>query len=316
MKRQAIATFVPLILTIALSACGKSDTTTGTTTDVEENAQQVGDAVASIDEAGGSGGSLGLRSPVDPQLEAAKKFFARRAPEELKPSWYEDLFAPKSAQAASCLLSGATFGSCLSHKVIRTYAGCTVGSASIYGTVDLTWSGSGVTACAMGSTGDSVTREPALTVTGRRSATLTISKSGTIGQKVTWVSGTGTSKVFDFTNDGIRRVFALGSTTLFDFTTTTTAALTVTGPLRSSRVLSSTGGAALRVTNNKDGSTCDYVPTAVTWSSTCNCPVSGSWTATCSNGKTSKLEHTSCGSATFTLGSDTTSVSFDRCYGL
>lgn len=273
---------------------------TGTSVDIEETAQQVGDIMASIDESGGTNGVLGGREAEVLNRRVPETLFAKTA------SYLLPL-----AHATSCA-SASTFGACSSNVITRTFGDCTIGGAVFSGTVTLTW-GAPATSCVMTGSGATVTRNPGFVVTGRRGATLTVSKTGTLGQRMTWASGTGTNKVFNFSNDGIRRVFTANGSTLFDFTTATTSDITVTGTLRSNRVVN---GGNLRVTNNLSSVTCDYVPSSVTWSSTCNCAVSGSWTGTCSDGKASDVSITGCGAATFTMGSESQMFTFDRCYGI
>lgn len=293
---------VTLLLCVLMIWGCKKSSTDESAEDVQENAQQVGDVMASIDESGGSSATLGYN-----ENKYIEKTFERFAPGTYQQSFASKYVLPK-AEAASCASTG--FATCNgSGQIIRTFNGCTVGAATFSGDVTLSWS-NGAT-CAMGATGQHVTRVPNFTVTGRRNATLTVTKIGTNGQRLTWASGAGASKVFNFTNDGISRVFTLGSTTLFDQTTTTTSPITVTGTARTSRVM--TGG-SLRVTNNLNTLTCDYVPTNVTWASgACNCPTSGSWSGTCSNGRSTTLNITGCGTATYTEGTTTVDVTFDRC---
>jgi hypothetical protein len=281
------------LMILTLASCGKK---TSSSADIEEAAQQVGDVAASIDEAGGSGGAIAMLEPGTDRT--FKRYGYGPAPLH---------FGIPTANAATC--GAATFGSCTSNTLTRTYGGCTVGGGTFSGTVTLTWGGTSSN-CTLGAANDTITRVPNFTVTGRRGATLTVSKTGSIGQRLTWVSGTGSSKVFSFSNDGIRRAFTASGTTLFDHTTSTVSAITVTGTSRSSRTLS---GGTLRTTNNVSGLTCDFVPSSVSWSTGCNCPVSGSWSATCSDGTSSTLTHTGCGTANFTLGADSTAVTFDRC---
>lgn len=295
MTRSAFSTFAFSMALIFILGCA---------TDIDEIGQQVGDSMASVDESGGSSGTLA-------ELDSARKFFKRRAPSEISDGWLETYFEP-SAYAATCAAAPG-FGSCTSNAVTRTFADCTVGSATFSGTVVNTWGG-GATSCTLSGASQTITRVPAFTVTGRRGATLTVSKTGTVGQRLTLTSGSGASSVFSLTNDGIRRVFtnASGATT-FDFTTTTTSAITINGNSRTNRVLS---GGSLRVTNNLSNVTCDYVPTAVTWTSSCNCPTSGSWAGSCSDGKNTNLSLTGCGTASLTVGTVSTSVAFDRCYSI
>ncbi|MCC6138020.1 MAG: hypothetical protein IT287_05270 [Bdellovibrionaceae bacterium] len=267
--------------------------------DIQETAQQIGDVMASVDESGGTtDGTVAF-------MEGQRKFMAvkdKQLPSNLVQDVF-DLFTPiKSAQAVAC--KDTAFSSCSSGQKIRDLNGCTIGSATFTGTVTLDFSDA---ACAINSDGDDVDRSPDFTVTGRREATLTVTKTATNGQTLTRVSAGN----FTFANDGIRRVFAAGGTALFDFTTLTTSPITVTGSDRATRVM--TGG-NLRVTNNKTSVSCNYVPNNVTWSASCNCASSGSWEGSCSDGKTSSVEITGCGSATITVDETAENLTFDRCY--
>ena len=303
-----------MALLVALSVgCSKKSDSTSTTsaTTASETAQQVGDSMASVDEFGGSGGSMTY-------MESEKRIFARVAGHEaLSPiasqASFVSLLVPQ-AQATSCILAN-TWGSCTTtggaDKIVRTFGGCTIGGATLDGTVTLTFTDAAVNStCAMAASGHSITRDPNFTITAANGATYTVSKTGTEGQKVVRGASAGN---YTFSNDGIRRVIASGGTTLFDMTTQTTSAITVTGASRSGRVM--TGG-SLRTTNNLTSVTCDFVPTAVTWVSSCNCPTSGEWAATCSDGKSGEIEITGCGTGTITLGTTSESVTFDRCYGI
>lgn len=295
--RYHITVLMLCLVVLSLSGCKKSDAV-----DNEETGQQVGDVMASIDESGGSGGSL-------TRVESEIKTFERLAPEGNLEALNRFFLTP--AYAATCAAAN-TFGSCSGTTLVRTFGDCTILGATLSGTVTITWGGT-ATSCALLAAGDTITRVPAFTLTGRRGATLTVSKTGSVGQKLTWSSGSGSSKVFSFTNDGIKRVFTLSGATLFDYTTETTEAITVTGTLRSSRVMNN---GKLKVTNNLSGTSCTYVPSNVTWSATCNCASSGTWTGTCSDSKTSSITLTGCGTANLTVGDTTQSITFDRCYGL
>lgn len=292
---------VSLLTLLTLSGCTNKGGNIVLSDTTDESAQQIGDAMASIDEAGGSSGQLALNQQIE-------KTFRRLSPRDLKPSlWNNFLIQP--AFASGCFESD-TFGSCSTNTIVRTFDGCSVGPATFDGTVTLTWGGTSSN-CILQAIGDTIVREPNFSATGLRGATLAVSKTGTIGQKLEWISGTDDSRVFEFTNDGIRRVFTKASATLFDFTTKTTEAITVTGANRGSRVLS---GGNLKVTNNKSDVVCNYTPTDVTWNtSACNCPVSGTWDGECSDGKITKLDITGCGTADFTVDGETGSVEFDRC---
>lgn len=291
-----------LAFALVMSGCSGSKTErNGNEPAIEEIGQQMGDVMASIDEAGGNSGSISWQ-PSDRDF---KKTFARLAPGQVDA--VPSLFFP-AANATSCS-AGTGFGNCSGGlSVTRLYGGCSVGFATFSGSVTLTWSPGNN--CSLAATGNTISRSPNFSVTGRRGATLSVTRSGTFGQKLTWLSGSGGAKGFSFQSDGIRRVFASGGTTLFDYTTTTTTNITVTGANRSSRIMS---GGNLRVTNNLTADVCDYVPSSVTWSSSCNCAVSGTWSGTCTGGKSTTLNITGCGSGTLIVDGESTPVDFDRC---
>jgi hypothetical protein len=266
----------------------------------DEVAQAVGDTMASMDEAGGS---LGTYAMVD-ELSAGRRTFARRFGES--PSLAERLFP--SAHATDCVTSPG-FSGCTNNVVTRTFGGCTVLGATFTGTVTFTWSDAAVDGtCSMALAGHSVARAPNFTIAGRR-GTFTASTVGTNGQVIT--KGAGSS--FSFTNDGVRRVLTdqFGGT-VTDFTSETTAAMTISGASRANRVLD---GGTLRVTNNLTTVSCDFTPTDVTWTASCNCATSGAWTATCTEGKSATVTITGCGTGNLEYGGDTAAVTFDRCYG-
>lgn len=288
-----------LTLTGCFGGPDLSDTPDAT---IEETAQPIGDVVASIDEVGGSSGAIATFDG-----RAAEKLFARRLPRD---GFRVGDFLIPSAEATSCALA-STFSACSAHTITRTFGGCTVGGATFSGTVAFDWTHLAASdTCDIAYSGDSVSRKPNFSVSGRHGAVLTVSTAGTDGQVLALVSGAGMNRVFSLSSDGIRRVFTVSGTTLYDFTSETTSDLTVTGSNRGNRVLS---GGVLRVTNNSTGVTCDYVPSSVAWTSNCNCPTTGTWTGTCSNGLNASLQHTGCGAAVYTLGSTTIDLSLDRC---
>ncbi len=292
------------LLCFALFSCAKGPDVSDEVLD--ELAQQVGDVMASIDEAGGSSGTLSQHE---------RSFHRMR--DRLNPEFSIPGLMPV-AHAASCIDTGFALCHTSSRSMVRTFSGCTLGLASFSGTVSLKWSGAGA-GCSLGLplSGGIITRVPEFTVTGLRGATLKVSREAPsgYGQRLTHVSGLGNSAQFKFSSDGIRRVFTLpDGSTLVDLTSSTLSDLTLTGAERSSsRVLS---GGVIRVKNNQSDFSCDFSPEDVTWSSTCNCPVSGSWQATCSDGKTSSIRLTGCGSAEFSYGLETQNISFDRCFGI
>ena len=291
-----------ILLCVGLSfGCKKSDVVEEEDS-ATEMAQNIGDSMASVDEsAGDSSGDIASYH------EAARKTFARLAPnDQIDSGLLANILLPK-AEAISCF--GYGFGGCTSGNTItRDFNGCTLGFARFTGTVTLTFSN----VCGSLAQTESITRVPNFTVTGRRGATLTVTKTGTIGQRIERKADVGADKVFEFTNDGINRKFRTTelNAVIFDQTTVVSSPITVTGASRAGRVMS---GGSLRVTNNLTSVSCTYVPTAVTWAAGCNCPVSGSWTGTCTNSNSSTLTITGCGTGSFTDGTFSGSVTFDRC---
>ena len=274
---------------------------------LDEVAQQVGDVMASIDETGGPQGTLS-------QLENSYLKMERR----LDPHFEFPGLIP-NAFASSCITS-SSFSMCsASRSMTRTFNDCTLGLATFAGTVKLTWGGTSGSGCSLGipSAGGTITRAPDYTVTGLRGATLKVGldPSAALGQRLTYVGGLGSGAQFNFSSDGIRRVFTLpDGSPLIDFTTRTLDNLVLTGVARSSsRVLN---GGTLEVKNNLSDFKCDFTPNQVTWSPTCTCPVSGTWRALCSDGTNSSIELTGCGSAEFTFGLESQTISFDRCVGI
>jgi len=312
---KKITTYLAVFL-VAVSCSKKTDTTT--TSDISEPGQQVADVSSSVDESGGGTSAI---SSVD-QRSLSNNLLANDV------QTYEKTFARYNQELGTENLNilseintkaecgASTFGSCSSQTITRTFGGCTMGAATFNGTVNLVWGG-GASTCALSATSQHITRSltgSGITITGRRGATLTTTNTGSVGQRLTWTSGSGTSRVFSFTNDGVKRVFTTsGGSTLFDFTTTTGSAITVTGTTRGNRTMS---GGSLVVVNNLNSNSCTFVPSSVSWgSSSCNCPTSGSWSATCTNGDSYTLTINSCTTGTFTSGSTSESVTFDRCTG-
>jgi len=284
---------------VTVSACTQEEDGA----DVEEVAQQIGDVMASIDESGGSTGSLAL-------YRNETSIYAKKV-DALPGAWIEKLghwLNPVTAATAEACSTATTFGSCTNNVITRDFNDCTVGVAVFSGTVTLNFTDlASDNVCQMTLNSHNVKRNPDFTVTGRRAAVLSVEKTGTNGQVIT---RTGVGQ-FEFTNDGIRRVFSLGNTAILDYTTHTTAAIGITGATRANRVVN---GGTLRVTNNLNDMTCDYTPSSVAWSNSCNCADSGSWSGQCSDGSSSSLTITGCGSATVTAAGTTQNLTFDRCY--
>ncbi|MCB0378559.1 MAG: hypothetical protein KDD33_08715 [Bdellovibrionales bacterium] len=289
-----------LIVSSALS-CSK-DETTNSATDSDSMVQQIGDTMASVDGSGGGDGGYALFAREAKTYARLQKQlpFAAKAYRSLS-----NTFMPK-ADATACRLVN-TFGSCTNNQIVRDFQSCTIGQATFEGTVTIDFNDTAVdNTCAIASDGHTITRSPDFTITGPLGGEYAVSKTGSVGQRLTRTS----AGVFDFTNDGIRRTLTFRSATRADFTTVTTSAIGVTGNNRSGRVMD---GGTLRVTNNLNSATCDYSPSSVTWDTTCNCAISGSWALSCSDSTTGTYAITGCGTGTLTIGSDSESVTLDQC---
>lgn len=286
-------------LCFILWACNKQEDTSDPSDSV---AQTLGDAMSAIDDSGGSdGGYAFLERNVKSvaQVEPKPYFF-----EKLRESW-----TPK-AYAASCSAAN-TFGTCTNNVVARDFQECTVGTYTFDGVITFSFSDAASdNICLMTATGHSVSRDPDFTITGPRGGTLTVAKTGSVGQRIQRTAAVG---VFDFTNDGIRRILSFRGNTLSDWTSMTTSAITIIGDARNGRVAN---GGVLNVVNNTSGLSCDFAPSAVTWNSTCNCAVSGTWSATCSDSSSSTYEITGCGTGTLTQGGSSETVTLSQCSSL
>jgi hypothetical protein len=284
-------------------ACGPavSDSATTTTDEVTEVGNQISDVSTSVDESGGASGNLAA-------FQRAMKTYARISPREFQRNGLAD-FLISRAEATTC--SATTFSACSGNQIVRTFGGCTTYDAIYRGTVTLTWGGASA-ACHPTAAGDTITRDPEYTITGPKGGTFLVTKSGAIGERITLSDFAATAtRTQTFSSDGIRRVVKTpAGDTIYDYTHSTVSAVTVTGTSRTGRTM--TGG-TVRVLNNLTGSSCDYSPTAVTWTAGCNCPTSGSWAGSCSDGRSSNLQITGCGTGSVTLGSVTKTVRFDRC---
>jgi hypothetical protein len=78
-------------------------------------------------------------------------------------------------------------------------------------------------------------------------------------------------------------------------------------------------GGELEITHNIAGYTTVLQPVNLTWSSTCNCPVSGSWNGQVKKDGTQKdfmITLTGCGTATVAVDGGSSDISFDRCVGI
>jgi hypothetical protein len=290
-----------LAISLLMFSCKKADDTYSVDTTAEMG-QQIGDAMVSVDESGGN--SNGAITQFDATGEL--KTFARLSKDEpiqhMPPLF--SMVVPE-AQAAAC--STVAFATCGSAKRVKDFSGCTLLGGSMSGNITLNYTGTGTGSCTIPMNNDAVSRVPNYSISGLRGATFSVAAS-TTGQTVT---RTGASN-FTFANTGIRRSFVTpAGSTILDLTTTTSAAITVTGNSRNTRTMTSGG---ITVVNNLTSVSCTATPTGVTWGASCNCPTAGSWSGSCTDSTTFTVAFTStCGQATVTKGTDTSTVTMDRC---
>lgn len=295
--------FLVLFLSFVSFSCKQSlERAIGAQLDAADMGQTVGDVMASIDESGGSTGTLSY-------MKSEMKTIASYVPAASeKTSLMSLMITP--AEATTCS-SAPGFGSCTNNVIVRNFNGCTIGSATVSGTVTLTFmDGTVNNVCTVGSTGNQIYRAPNFQITTSTGAKLAVTKTGTYGQIMTKLS---TGQLYSITNDGVNRKLTFNGSTLVDITTTISSAdqLVVSGTNRTNRTLSS---GKITLTNNITGKVCTLQPSNVTWTGSCNCPTSGTWTGTCDSGTNATLNITGCGTATATLNGDSKTVSFDRCY--
>lgn len=299
--------FKALVLILAaaiLSGCGAAETVQLTDADLPtELGNQLGDVMASIDDAGGGNPTIAQYTPT----------FDRYSMSSPKQVAYENvfkLFVPE-ATAAACT---ATFSACSSNTKTRNFGGCSIGNYVLSGSVTATWSGGAN--CTLSGTSQSIRIAPNYSVAGNN-MTLTATKTGTYGASLTWISGAGDTRVMNYTNDGINRTLSYNGTALLSITTRTNSPITVTNVNRGSRSLSSAAG-ALEIVNNTSGESCTFQASALSYADTnCNCATSGSWIGSCSSLGNISMTITSCGVATLNYIEDgspkSKAISLDRC---
>ncbi len=300
-----------IILTTIFLGC-RGTTTDDTAYSVDtatESAQQVGDAMASVDESGGStGGAI-----TSNEIKSYEKAFARINPNEnssqiLSAQKKVNLFLPQ-AQATACnTIAFDTCGTTAANTKVRTLSSCTTaGNGTMSGNVTLTFTGTGAGTCTIPANTDSVSRVPNYAISGLRGATFTVS-AATSGQTLTRTA----VSTMSLSNAGIKRTFTTPKgTKLLDITTATGTPLTINGNARTGRTISA---GTLVVTNNLTNVTCTLTPAGIAWTGSCNCPTAGTWSATCSDASTYSVAYGStCGETTFTKASVATPMTMDRC---
>src|SRR5262245_49098147 len=174
--------------------------------------------MAGDDEAGQIGAAVGeAMSSLDESVagETAAMLPFRSMPDELKGSLWRramDSVIP-SAYAATCW--EPVFGACNSGVRIKDFGGCTIGPATLTGTVTLTFSRA---LCVVATTGDAVTRTANFSLTGLYGGSLAVTSPGG-GQTLTK-----TDTGFSFSVGGMERILTTpNGRRLFDVATHTTA---------------------------------------------------------------------------------------------
>jgi hypothetical protein len=265
--------------------------------------------MAGDDEAGQIGAAVGeAMSSLDESVagETTAMLPFRRMPDELRGSLWQramDAVIP-SAYAATCW--EPAFGACSGGVRTKDFAGCTIGPATVTGTVTLTFSRA---LCVVVTTGDAVTRTANFSLTGLYGGSLAVTSPGG-GQTLTK-----TDAGFNFDVGGMERILTLPSgRKLFDVATHTTAPFVVTGSSRADLTIAS---GSLQIDHKLANFSVTLTASNLTWTSSCNCASSGTLTGTVSggrhDGKSASVTITACGEADVTIDGDTESVSLDRC---
>ncbi|MGZ3724810.1 MAG: hypothetical protein ACXWQQ_03390 [Pseudobdellovibrio sp.] len=303
------------LLSVLFFSCSKkaSDPVYSVNTNLEIT-QQVGETMAALDESGGAKSGDLTKS----DFHNYEKSFARIAHDEaIKNPTAWNTFLPQ-AIADSC--SNADFGTCNAvsdttgatvYEKTRNLTGCTtVAGGNISGDVALIFRGSGMATCTIPSSGDTTVRTATIGINGLRGAVFGMQNVSANGQTMTRTSASGD---YTYSDSGTTRTFTdPTSTQLLNLTSSTSVPLVIAGATRNARTIS---GGTITIVNHLNSVSCDFTPTGVTWTGSCNCPTSGSWAATCSDATTMNIAFSgTCGQVTLTTGVSTTStVILDRC---
>lgn len=267
-----------------------------------ELANQVGDFMASVDE---SYGATGSTFSVDQNLMNSELLFLEKiSPTPLSLQIGQKLIP--FANAASCF--GQGFSGCAAGVNTRNFNSCTVGSATFTGSVSINWVSSAT--CSEVAGANTVRRSPNFSVS-KGNATVSVYKTGTNGQEMTW-TGSASPKTVTATSDGIRRTAIADGATVYDVSTSTVGGISISGTARVGRRISS---GTLRFTNHLNNEVCDITPSNVVWSSNCTCATAGSWSGNCTINGAFNVTISSCGTGTVTYNGQSRSVTFDRCAG-
>jgi len=287
-----------LALSTALAATATAGCRRAGDDEIDQVGAAVGEMMSSLDE---SSQDDTTTAALLPRLPVQKTPAALRGP-----LWRRALdWALPSAYAGSC--ASAHFSACDAGARTRTFADCSLGVATLDGSVALAFSSSPL--CVLAAAGQSVTRTANFTVTGLYGGTLTVTAPGG-GQTLTK-----TATGFEYTVGGMERVLkGAAGRTLADVSTTTTEPIVITGSSRADLVIVS---GALQVTHHLAGYAVTLRPNNLAWSAHCTCAVSGSLSGTVSggkhDGKSASMTLMGCGEAEVTIAGETSEVTLDRC---
>ncbi len=267
-RKKIAPLFLVCFVALMFSNCGKKAADADSTDDADSSVDVSTSAVTAVggamDEESGGGFSMNSRSKATSVAE-----------------WMQSLLSPVIAWAADC--SGrAKSQSCTAGVRSVTYS-CSIGAASLSGTVALTYSDAG---CAMSTNGYNVTRTVDTAITGRRGGSIKNKSTGvTDFQGNSYGAGvkmTKTAAGLDMDILGVEKILTKDSKTVFDISKKSTSTLKITGGLdRASRTIAS---GTLEIYHNVAKFKATHTFSNVKWTSAgCCYPTSGSMTIAYSN---------------------------------
>ncbi len=235
--------------------------------------------------------------------------------------------ADLSVKSTTCF--SQSFSNCSAGTRAQTYNGCAIGDAVFTGVFLVKWyntTGTPKASCILTNVGEKIGMGPQtnMFISTGRGYTNKTSKVGTLGNVLTWTAGSGGSRQFSLTSDGLRRVItdaAQDNKVVYDITSTVTSAISVNGAARTNRSIS---GGNLRFLNNLTNETCDFAPQSIFWADpNCSCPTAGNWVGSCNDGVNSRTINMSyvspsnpkvCGQGVITVDGSAATVMLDNCY--
>lgn len=297
-----------VVASLMISSCNKVVDDAYTIEDNDEMAQMIGDSLVSIDESGGNAnGNISQFNPTGYEKAFARLSHGESVLSKMANQDISNLFISRSYAAPACS-TAAFVCNTMTGVATRSFSDCAVaGTGTATGSVTLTFTGTGASSCTIPLANDRVSRSPNYQITGLRGAVFKVSSLST-GQTLTRLNAT----TFTFANNGIRRTFTTsGDKIVLDMQTITNVPFSVIGSTRGVRILS---GGSLIITNNLTSNSCTMSHNNVAWSAGCNCPTSGSWNGSCTDGVPLQVVYGSnCGEAVITKGSEVRPVTMDRC---